>query len=97
MNAEIFRAFFERGENIGEPKVLIALAAKLNLDAGSLHCALESREFESSVVADEREAEMIGLSGVPAFVGNRKYALSGVQTLENLKMLVERAGHVADS
>lgn len=97
MNAEIFRAFFEHGENIGETEVLISLAAKLDLDADSLRRALESREFESSIIADEREAEMIGLSGVPAFVANRKFALSGVQSLENLKILVERAGFVAGS
>lgn len=97
INAEIFRAFFERGENIGEPEILIALAAKLDLDADLLRRALESRKFEPSVIADEREAEIIGLSGVPAFVANRKFALSGVQSLENLKMLVERAGFEADS
>ena len=97
MNHAIFRAFFERGENIGETEILISLAETLNLNAGSLRYALESREFEPSVIADEREAEMIGLSGVPAFVANRKFALSGVQSLENLKMLVERAGFEADS
>jgi predicted DsbA family dithiol-disulfide isomerase len=95
MNAEIFRAFFERGENIGETEVLTSLAAKLELDADSLRRALDNREFESSVIADEREAEMIGLSGVPAFVANRKFALSGVQSFENLKMLVEQANFVA--
>ena len=91
MNAEIFRAFFERGENIGEPEILISLASKLNLEIESLRRAHESREFEKSVIADEREAERLGMSGVPAFVANRKFALSGVQPLENLKMLVERA------
>ena len=91
MNREIFRAFFERGENIGEPAVLISLASNLNLDAGSLRRALDAREFEKNVRADEREAELLGLSGVPAFVANRKAALSGVQPLENLKRLVELA------
>ena len=97
MNAEIFRAFFERGENIGETEVLISLAAKLDLEIDSLRQALEDKKFETSVVADEREAEIIGLSGVPAFVANRKYALSGVQPLKNLRMLVRRAVFEADS
>ncbi|MCA1624314.1 MAG: DsbA family protein [Acidobacteria bacterium] len=91
MNAAIFRAFFERGENIGEIDVLISLASRLNLETDSLRRALESKEFEASVIAEEKEAEMVSLSGVPAFVANRKFALSGVQPLENLKMLVERA------
>ncbi len=91
MNAFLFRAFFEGGEDIGDIEILISLAFKLNLDTDSLRRALESREFERSVIADEKEAETIGLSGVPAFVVNRKFALSGVQPLENLKMLLERA------
>ena len=92
MNAGIFRAFFERGENIGKTEVLISLASKLNLETDLLRRALETREFETSVIADEKEAEIIGMSGVPAFVANRKFALSGVQSFEALKMLAERAG-----
>jgi len=95
MNAEIFRAFFERGENIGEIEVLISLASALDLDSDSLRRALESREFEKSVIADEKEAETLGLSGVPAFIANRNFALSGVQSFESLKMLVERAGFLS--
>ena len=90
MNQAIFRAFFERGENIGEIEVLASLASKLDLDVDSLRRALETGEFKESVVADEREAESLGLNGVPAFVANRKAALSGVQTPENLRKLVER-------
>ena len=91
MNAELFRAFFERGENIGDREVLISLAAKLDLEIESLRRALETREFEPSVIADEQAAEKLGVSGVPAFAANRKFALSGVQPLENLKIITERA------
>jgi predicted DsbA family dithiol-disulfide isomerase len=55
-----------------------------------LRRALDAREFEKSVIADEREAESLGLSGVPAFVANRKAALSGIQTPESLRKLVDR-------
>jgi len=92
MNAAIFRSFFERGENIGEIDVLVSLASALDLERDNLRRALESREFERSVLEDEQAAQMLGLSGVPAFVANRKFALSGVQSLENLKMLINRAG-----
>lgn len=91
MNEEIFRAFFERGEDIGETEVLVSLASKLGLESENLRRSLENREFENSVIADEKEAETIGLSGVPAFAADRKVALSGVQSVENLKKLVERA------
>jgi predicted DsbA family dithiol-disulfide isomerase len=86
---EVFRAFFERGEDIGDVEVLIALALKLRLDSDSLRQSLISREFLASVLADEREAERLGMTGVPAFVADRKAALSGVQPVENLKKLIE--------
>lgn len=88
-HAAVFRAFFERGEDIGDMEVLVALSTKLGLSGDSLRRALEAREFERSVLEDEGEAEALGVGGVPAFVANRRAALSGVQTLGNLRMLVE--------
>jgi predicted DsbA family dithiol-disulfide isomerase len=86
---EIFRALFERGEDIGDVEVLIALAHGLGLESDSLRQALTNHEFAASVLADEGEAARLGVSGVPAFVANRKAALSGVQPVENLKQLIE--------
>lgn len=88
-HGEIFRAFFERGEDIGDVDVLMALAQELGLDSHSLRQALISHELAASVVAEEREAARLGVSGVPAFIANRKAALSGVQPVENLRKLIE--------
>ena len=88
-NEALFRAFFERGEDIGEIETLISLAAYLKLNTDSLHKALEINEFLESVLADEKDAAEMGISGVPAFVANRQRALSGVQPFENLKQLIE--------
>jgi predicted DsbA family dithiol-disulfide isomerase len=92
---EIFRAFFERGEDIGDVDVLIALALRLGLDSHSLRQALASHEFAASVLADEHEAARLGVSGVPAFIANRKAGLSGVQPVENLRKLIESVRGVA--
>lgn len=88
-NAAIFRAFFERGEDIGEIDVLVRLAGALGLDGELLTRALEAGEYEVSVLADERAAQTLGISGVPAFVADRKAAVSGVQSVEGLRELVE--------
>lgn len=88
-HAGIFRAFFERGEDVGDVDVLIALAIKLGLDSDSLRQSLVSHEFVPSVLADEREAARLGVTSVPAFVANRKAGLSGVQPVENLRKLLE--------
>jgi predicted DsbA family dithiol-disulfide isomerase len=88
-HAEVFRAFFERGEDICDVGVLTSLAIGLGLSGASLRPALETHEFVEGVLADEREAEALGVSGVPAFVVNRMAALSGVQNVGNFKRLVE--------
>jgi predicted DsbA family dithiol-disulfide isomerase len=88
-HAELFRAFFERGEDIGDAEVLIALAPRLGLAGDSLREALSSHEFRAGVLTDEREAASLGVTGVPAFVADRKAGLSGVQPIETLRKLIE--------
>jgi predicted DsbA family dithiol-disulfide isomerase len=88
-HAAIFRAFFERGEDIGDTGVLASLAAGLGLEGESLRRALDRRQFEKSVSDDEEQAGVLGLTGVPAFVANRKAALTGVQPAKNLGQLVD--------
>lgn len=90
-NAALFRAFFEHGENIGDAGVLTALARGVNLDADALALALERRDFKSAVAGDERDARLMGISAVPAFVADRRVVLSGVQPVENLRRLIAEA------
>ena len=86
-NEALFRAFFERGEDISDIDVLRNLARDLGLDDSSLRAALESRQFEPSVIADEREAADLGVHAVPAFVFNRRFALTGVQPVAALEQM----------
>jgi predicted DsbA family dithiol-disulfide isomerase len=88
-NAAVFRAFFERGEDIGEVAVLVRLARDLGLDGDALRLALQRRDYEAAILDDEREAETLRISGVPAFVADRRAMLTGVQPAENLKDLIE--------
>ena len=89
-NSALFRAIFERGEDIADPEVLTQLAAALGLDAASLRRALDSREFEAEVLADERDAELLGVTGVPAFIASRRAIVSGVQPAAALREMIER-------
>jgi predicted DsbA family dithiol-disulfide isomerase len=87
-HAAVFQAFFERGEDIGDIRVLASLADNLGMNADSLRAALEKREFVTSVLHDEQGAAQIGIRAVPAFVADRKAALSGVQPLDSLQKLI---------
>src|SRR5436190_7498924 len=63
-HAEIFRAYFERGEDIGELDVLLTIAVDLGLDSHSLRDALATHKFLENVLADERDAAGLGVRGV---------------------------------
>lgn len=93
LNEAIFRAFFERGEDISDIDVLVRLARDLNLDDSSLRTALETKQFEPDVLSDENEAATLGLHSVPAFIFNRRFALTGVQPLTALEELVNRESY----
>jgi predicted DsbA family dithiol-disulfide isomerase len=56
-NESLFHAFFERGEDIGDMEVLVKLAATSGLDEEALRSALDQRDFEGQVLADEHEAQ----------------------------------------
>ena len=90
-NEALFRAFFERGEDISDVDVLGKLARDLGLDDSSLRAAIESRQFAPGVIADEREASELGVHAVPAFVFNRQFALTGVQPVTALEQMANRA------
>jgi predicted DsbA family dithiol-disulfide isomerase len=87
-HAEIFRALFERGEDIGKVDVLASLALKSGLDSEALREALETREFEKSVLKDEGAAVRLGVTGVPAFIANKRATLGGVRPVEHLRQLI---------
>jgi predicted DsbA family dithiol-disulfide isomerase len=90
INEAIFRAYFERGEDIGQVAVLAELAGSRGLDAQSLRLALESGQYLDEVLSDERLAERYGLRGVPAFIAGGA-VLFGVQPADALEEFVRLA------
>jgi len=90
-NDALFRAFFQRGEDIGKTEVLARIASDMGLEGDDLWEALANDLYLENVLADEREVKKLGLSGVPAFVANRRIALRGVQSVKNLQKFVEHA------
>jgi predicted DsbA family dithiol-disulfide isomerase len=75
----LFRSYFTDGKNIDDYKTLIQLGAEIGLDTTLLKTALENGSFSDEVKADIYEAQQLGVRGVPFFIFNRKYAVSGAQ------------------
>lgn len=75
----LFKSYFTEGKNTDDVLVLVELAEQLGLDGKELMNALENESFDGEVGRDILEANQIGVRGVPFFVFNRKYAVSGAQ------------------
>lgn len=81
MEEALFVAHFQHGKNIGDPEVLISLAETLGLDREEARSALASDKYADAVKQDILEGRNIGVTGVPFFVLNNKYAVSGAQPI----------------
>jgi len=78
----LFKSYFTDGKNTDDLDTLIDLGKQLELDVLELTKVLKSNEFENDVKADIQEAQELGINGVPFFVFDRKYAISGAQETE---------------
>ena len=91
MKERLLRAHFTEGLPVGDRDTLVRLAAEVGVDAGETTRALESQAHAAAVRADEEEAGSLGISGVPFFVVDRTYGVSGAQPAEQLLSVLERA------
>ena len=82
MKERLMAAYFMEGRAIGDRDTLVELAGEVGVDPGRARAALDSDEYADDVRADEREAAELGITGVPFFVINRRYGVSGAQPPE---------------
>jgi predicted DsbA family dithiol-disulfide isomerase len=75
----LFKAYFTDGKNIDDAATLVEIAGSVGLDTNKLSGAMGGEDYFQDVVMDIQEARNIGVRGVPFFVFNRKYAVSGAQ------------------
>ena len=96
----LFRAYFEQGRHIGRTDDLVALAGEVGLDEGEVRDALADRRYADAVQHDFAQARAYGISGVPFFVVDGRYGVSGAQGAEVFaqaltQVTTERAAVVA--
>lgn len=75
----LFKAYFTDGRDISDPPTLVALGREAGLEAGEVETMLAGDAFSDAVRRDLLEARQVGVTGVPFFVFDRKYAVSGAQ------------------
>ena len=78
----LFHAQLIAGKDIAKEEVLIAIGEEIGLIKSEVEQVLQSDEYAEAVRHDIYESKQIGVAGVPYFVIDRKYALSGAQPVE---------------
>ncbi|MDP1845865.1 MAG: DsbA family oxidoreductase [Pseudomonadota bacterium] len=102
MKERLLRAYFTEGRRIGDNAELTALAAEVGLDATEVAAMLaDPAAHANDVRADEASARAMDIRGVPFFVLDQKYGVSGAQPADTLLAAItqawnERAPAVAD-
>jgi predicted DsbA family dithiol-disulfide isomerase len=100
MKERLMAAYFTEGKAIGDRDSLIEVAVEVGIDRERARSVLDGDEFASEVRAEEREASELGITGVPFFVINRRYGVSGAQPpevmLDALEMAWREAGAEPD-
>ena len=80
----LFSAFFEQGRDIGRPEILCDLAGNSGMDTAVVSALLPSPSDTEAVQQEIATATSMGITGVPCFLLDRRYALMGAQDPETL-------------
>ncbi|UJP10904.1 DsbA family oxidoreductase [Microbacterium sp. KUDC0406] len=88
MEERLMSAYFTEGRHVGRIDDLVALAAEVGLDAAEATSVLESSRYLDDVRADQAQARAYGINGVPFFVIDGKYGVSGAQPAEAFENVI---------
>lgn len=78
----LFEAYFLDGKDLGDPDMLVRLGSAAGLKAADLSRYLASDRNRDTVRAEDMQARQLGIRGVPFFIFDRQYAISGAQEPE---------------
>lgn len=92
MEEIFFKAYFTEGRDLNDKQTLIELGTQVGLDTKQVQEVVENEDlYLNDVHADIHEANQIGVQGVPFFVFDRKYAVSGAQPIEAFVQTIKEA------
>lgn len=91
MSERLFAAYLSEGAALSDVEVLTALAVEVGLDALAVDELLQGGRFADAVRTDEAAAQAVGATGVPFFVFDRRYGVSGAQPPEVLLEALQKA------
>jgi len=88
---QLFKAYFTDGKNIDDKDTLIELGKGLGIDDDEIKHTLDNNFYADDVKHDIAEAQYLGIQGVPFFVLNNKYGISGAQAAPVFEQTLQKA------
>lgn len=79
LSEKLFYAYFIEGKHIGKRETLLSLVEEVGLDKGEAETIINNKTYKEEVDQDIETAMQLGVRGVPFFVINNKYGISGAQ------------------
>jgi predicted DsbA family dithiol-disulfide isomerase len=95
MHERLLHAYFVEAELVDDPETLVRLAAEVGVPADEASRVLAGDEYAADVAEDGREARALGANGVPFFVLDRAYGISGAQPVAAFRQALETASAAA--
>lgn len=89
----LFEAYFTDAINLADNEALVAVAASIGLDKDKTREMLNSEEFSEEVKADIAQAGSLGIQGVPFFIIDNTYGISGAQGVASFSDTLQKAWH----
>ncbi len=86
----LFQAYFEDGEDVSDPDILAQIAADNGMDANLVVDLLEGDEDKELISSEDQMARNMGVNGVPAFIFNDRFMVSGAQNSETLVDVIDK-------
>ena len=90
LQERLFQAYFEEGRHVGRIEDLADLAAEIGLDRDDVIRSLSENEYLPAVDADKQQAIEYGIQGVPFFVIDGRYGISGAQEAATFAAALEQ-------
>jgi predicted DsbA family dithiol-disulfide isomerase len=90
MVERLFEAYFEEGLDIGDRDILVEMANEVGMDSATVSDLLEQGADREIIENEDALAHRMGISGVPTFIFNNKFLISGVQDPDNIVQVIDK-------
>ena len=89
----LHKAFFEERRDIGDKRVLVEIAAQAGMDGEIVADLLKTDRDAGEVLSEERFYRSLGVQGVPCFIFNGRFAVSGAESPQTLAEAITKAAN----